>query len=246
MNYQEFLTELFKIKRFGHTPNLLVMQKILDKLDNVSDYTKFAIQETTDVLSTTVGTAREITESLGSATSTVTSATLQIGGGLTYATTSLGTNLKLAMTGEGRRKIQEEVVKEVSEGKIPVSEMNAEIERRIEKQYGAAESIKDWTVNAATKSTESIDNSFEKANNSLNNAVESVDNAGNKAVQYVDNVSNAAREKIEKAKREVEEKIQKVRDTFEKFTKDFDDAFGFLLPKTISRDAPMRFVAMAE
>lgn len=34
MNYQEFLTELFKIKRFGHTPNLLVMQKILDKLDN--------------------------------------------------------------------------------------------------------------------------------------------------------------------------------------------------------------------
>ena len=122
-------------------------------------------------------------------------------------------------------------------GGWPVNGCEDKAKRRIEKEYGAAESIKYWTVNAATKSTESIDNIFEKANNSLNNAVESVDNVGNKAEQYVDNVSNAAREKIEKAKREVEEKIQKVRDTFEKFTKDFDDAFGFLLPKNIVGNA---------
>lgn len=32
--YNEFLTELFKIKRFGKTPNLLVMKEILSKLDN--------------------------------------------------------------------------------------------------------------------------------------------------------------------------------------------------------------------
>lgn len=41
MNYHEFLTELFEIKRFGKTPNLLVMQEILNKIGNPHKKLKF-------------------------------------------------------------------------------------------------------------------------------------------------------------------------------------------------------------
>ncbi len=41
LTYNEFLKSLFSIKRFGKTPNLLVMQEILKKLDNPHEKLKF-------------------------------------------------------------------------------------------------------------------------------------------------------------------------------------------------------------
>lgn len=41
LSYNDFLNELFKIKRFGKTPNLLVMEKILEKIDNPHKKLKF-------------------------------------------------------------------------------------------------------------------------------------------------------------------------------------------------------------
>ncbi|MBE7021128.1 MAG: bifunctional folylpolyglutamate synthase/dihydrofolate synthase [Ruminococcaceae bacterium] len=41
LTYNEFLEQLFSIKRFGKTPNLLVMEEILKKLDNPHEKLKF-------------------------------------------------------------------------------------------------------------------------------------------------------------------------------------------------------------
>ncbi len=41
LSYNDFLKELFKIKRFGKTPNLLVMLEILEKIDNPHKKLKF-------------------------------------------------------------------------------------------------------------------------------------------------------------------------------------------------------------
>ena len=41
LTYNEFLKKLFSIKRFGKTPNLLVMEKLFEKLDNPHKKLKF-------------------------------------------------------------------------------------------------------------------------------------------------------------------------------------------------------------
>ena len=41
MNYNEFIKRIFSIKRFGKTPNLLVVEKILNELDNPHKNLKF-------------------------------------------------------------------------------------------------------------------------------------------------------------------------------------------------------------
>lgn len=189
------------LDRYSSIPGEFLLEgfdEILEKLDNVSDYTKFAIKETSDVMSSTVKSTREMTEALGSATSGITSATLQIGGGLTYGAVALSSNLNLAMTGNG------------------------------EVTNDTAEHIRDWTVTTATNTVESIDDFFGKAGDGLNNAVEWIDNQTNKVDDFVDGVSDELMEKVENAKNKVEEKIQRVKETFDKFIKDYDDAFGFL------------------
>lgn len=231
------------LDRYSSIPGELLLSgfdDILKELDNINDYTKFAIQETTDLMSTTVKSTKEMTDAVGSATSAITSASLQIGGGLAYGTVALGANIKLAMTGNGRRKMTNAVVQDAVDGKIAMTDMQEEIDRRVDEGAGnwddTAKSIRDWTETSAANSTEKIDSAFEKTGEGLNNAVEWIDKQKEGADKVVDNTVGALIEKVENAKREVEEKIQRVRDAFNKFTKDFDDAFGFINGKHFAED----------
>ena len=231
------------LDRYSSIPGEFLLKgfdEILEKLNNVNDYAKFAIQETSDLMSTAVSSTKELTDALGSATSAVTSASLQIGGGLTYGAVAMGANVKLVMTGNSRNRITEEVVADVAAGKIHPSQMEAEIERRIEAEVGGmnnkAESIRDWTVTSAENSTEAIEGFFGKGSEGLDKANDWVEGKKESADGLVDNSVGVLIEKVENAKREVEEKIQKVRDAFDKFTKDFDYAFGFVNGKHIAED----------
>lgn len=231
------------LDRYSSIPGEFLLEgfdEILQKLDNINDYAKFAIKETADVMSSTVKSSRELVDALGSATSAITSASIQIGGGLAYGTVAMSANIKLAMTGNGRRRITEDVVQDVADGKIHPSQMETEIERRINQEVGGldekAQSIRDNTENAASKSTESIDNFFGAGSSGLDQAVGWIDEQKEGADKFVDDTVGVLIEKVENAKREVEEKIQRVRDTFNKFTKDFDDAFGFINGKHFAED----------
>ena len=226
------------LDRYSSIPSDFLLKgfdEILEKLNNINDYAKFAIKETTDVMSTTTKSVKEMTDALGSAVSSTTSATLQIGGGLSYGAVAMSANIKLAMTGNGRRRIVEDVAQDVAAGKIHPSQVEAEIERRINQEVGGlddkAQSIKDKTENAVNKSTESIDEFFGDIGSGINDAVEWIDKQKEGADKIVDDTVGVLIEKVENAKREVEEKIQKVRDTFEKLTKDFDEAFGCISGK---------------
>lgn len=223
------------LERYANIPAEFLLKgfdEILEKIDDINDYTKFAINETLDVASGIVDSATSVVDAVGSAVSTTTSAVLQVGGGLTYGTIALGANMKLAMTGNGKRAIQDAVIQDVISGKVAVGDMQAEFERRISGEVGgekdAIKAIRDWTETAATNSTQSIDDAFNKATGKMNDAIEDIADAKNKAGEKVDEAFDKLTEKVEKAKKEVEEKIAEVKKIFDKFIKDFDDAFGFI------------------
>lgn len=214
--------------------------EILNKLKDIDDYSKFAIAETTSVMSSSVKSTKELTKALGSAMSTATSATLQIGGGLAYGTIAMGANIKLVVSGNGRRNITNEVVQDVVDGKVAVNQMEEEIERRTKEGAGGmdnlANSIKDWTKTATKNSTESIDDFFKGAGDGLDGAIEWIDGAKRDANGVVDDTVGVAIKKVENAKREIEEKLERVKKTFENFTKNFDEAFGFVNGKNFAED----------
>ena len=214
--------------------------EILKKLDDISDYAKFAIKETSDVMTSTVKTTQEMTDALGSAVSGATSATLQIGGGLTYGTIAMGANIKLAMTGNGRRVMTNEVVQDVVDGKVSITGMEEEIENRIKNEVGKMDdltyTIRDWTENSATKSTESIDEFFGKAGSGIDGALEWIDEKKTNADAVVDEKIGVLIEKVEKAKEEVEKKIERVREVFNNLIKNFDEAFGFVNGKNFAEE----------
>ena len=206
--------------------------EILDKLDDINDYAKFAIKETSDVMTSTVKSVQEMTDALGSAVSATTSATLQIGGGMTYGTIAMGANIKLAMTGNGRRAMTNDVVQDVVDGNVPIEGMKEEIENRIKNEVGEiddiADTVRDWTKNASTKSTESIDGFFENLGGGIDGALEWIDEKKTNADKVVDDNVGVLIEKVENAKKEVENKIERVREIFNNLIKDFDDTFGFM------------------
>lgn len=214
---------------------------ILEKLNNLNDYAKFAIAETTGVLSSTISSAKELTDALGSAVSTTTSAVLQVGGGLTYASVAMGANIKLTMSGNGREMLTNDVVQDVVDGKVPVSEMMNEFDKRIENEVGgadaAAASIRDWTNNAAANSTESINDFFGDIGSGIEDAEDWVNGVKSGADKIVDNSVGVLIEKVENAKRVVEEKIERVREAFDNLTKNFDESFGTLVGKSWVEDA---------
>ena len=214
--------------------------EILKKLDDISDYAKFAIKETSDVMTSTVKTTQEITDALGSAVSGATSATLQIGGGLAYGTIAMGANIKLAMTDNGRRRMTNDVVQDVVDGIVPIDGMELEIENRIKNEVGGmddlAYAIRDWTENSATKSTESIDEFFGKAGSGIDGALEWIDEKKTNADKVVDDSVGVLIEKVEKAKEEVEKKIERVREVFNNLIKNFDEAFGFVNGKNFAEE----------
>lgn len=213
--------------------------ELLKKLDDINDYAKFAISETTSVMSSTVSSVKSLSDSLGYATSATTSATLQVGGGLTYGSVAMAANIKMAFGGDEKsiERIREEVVKEVVDGKIPVADMNAEIERRIREMDGVTKSIKDWTVGAATNSTNAINGAFGEARGGLNKAIDWIDNVKDGGNKIVDDSVGVLMEKVENAKKDVEDMIERVRKTFDKLTKDFDDAFGWVNGKNLTEMA---------
>ena len=232
------------LDRYSSIPGEFLLKgfdEILKKLDDINDYAKFAIKETSDVMSSTVKTTQEMTEALGSAVSTATSATLQIGGGLSYGVVAMSANLKLAMTGNGRRVMTNDVVQDVIDGSVPITGMSDEIENRIKNEVGGmddlAESIRDWTETATTKSTESIDGFFENIGGGIDGAVDWIDGKKNAADKVVDDTVGVLIEKVEKAKAEVEEKIERVRKSVDNLTKNFDEAFGFINGKNFAEEA---------
>lgn len=223
------------LDRYSTIPGEFLLKgfdEILDKLDDINDYAKFAIKETSDVMTSTVKSVQEMTDALGSAVSATTSATLQIGGGMTYGTIAMGANIKLAMTGNGRRAMTNDVVQDVVDGNVPIEGMKEEIENRIKNEVGEiddiADTVRDWTKNASTKSTESIDGFFENLGGGIDGALEWIDEKKTNADKVVDDNVGVLIEKVENAKKEVENKIERVREIFNNLIKDFDDTFGFM------------------
>jgi hypothetical protein len=217
--------------------------ELLKKLDDINDYAKFTISETTSVMSSTTSSVKSLSDSLGYATSATTSATLQVGGGLTYSSVAMAANIKMAWGGDEKslRRIREDVIAEVVDGKIPVADMEAEIERRLQNSIGkmddATKSIKDWTVGAATNSTNAINGAFGEVRGGLDKAIDWIDNVKAGGDKIVDDSVGVLMEKVENAKRDVEDMIERVRKTFDKLTKDFDEVFGWANGKNLAEMA---------
>ena len=211
---------------------------VLKKLDDINDYAKYAIAETTNVMSSTISSVNELSDALGDAVSSTTSATLQIGGGLAYGAVAMSANIKLAFTGDHRVLLTEAVANDVASGKVPVADMEAEIERRIRENVGgmddAAKSIRDWTETSTSKSVESIDDFFGDIGGGLDKASNWIDKTKGAADKVVDDSVGVLIEKVENAKKEVEDKIEQVREIFNKLTEDFDRAFGFVNGKNFA------------
>lgn len=211
---------------------------VLKKLDDINDYAKFAIAETASVMSSTVSSVNDLSGALGGAISTTTSATLQIGGGLTYGAIAMSANIKLAFTGDHRVLLTEAVANDVASGKVPVADMEAEIERRIKENVGgmdaAANSVRDWTENATYKSVGGIDGFFGDIGEGLDKATNWIDKTKGDADKVVDDSVGVLIEKVENAKKEVEDKIEQVREIFNKLTEDFDRDFGFVNGKNFA------------
>ena len=65
------------LDRYTNIPTEFLLKgfdEVLKKLDDVNDYAKFAIAETTDLMSGVVGSTGEAVDAIGSAVSTITSA----------------------------------------------------------------------------------------------------------------------------------------------------------------------------
>lgn len=231
------------LDRYSSIPGEFLLKgfdEILKKLDDINDYAKFAIKETSDVMSSTTKSVQEMNDVLNSAVSSTTSATLQVGGGLAYGSVAMSANIKLAVTGKGRRIMTNDVVQDTTNGEVPFTGMEAEFETRIKNEVGdiddLADSIRDWTENAATKSTESIDSFFADSGKGINKAVGWIDEQKNAADKVVDDSVGVLIEQVEKAKREVEEKIESVRNIFNNLTKNFDETFGFINGKNFAEE----------
>ena len=208
------------------------MDAILDKINDIGDYAKFAIAETTNVLSSTVSSVGEVTDAIGSAVSATTSAVLQVGGGITYAAAAMGANITLAMNGDSRTVIAGNVAKDVAKGEISIGDYDQEVENRINVESGGLESaagaIRDWTVNTAKNTTESIDDFYNGVGKGIDNANQWINNAGAKATDFVDDKLDAVEDVANKAKQEIEKLIEKARSTFGELTKNFDETFGWI------------------
>ena len=237
------------LDRYSNIPSEFLLEGfdvILKQLDNINDYAKFAIAETADVMTSTIKSTQELTESLGSALSATSSAVLQIGGGLVYGGAAMSANLKLAMTGNGRRAMTNDVVQDVVDGKVAVSEMETEIANRISNESDgmtdAADAIRDWTVSVSTGSVELFDGVADRINNGnsehkgLDGALAGINTAKEWSDGVVDSSVGVLIEKVENAKKQVEDKIERVREIFNNLTKNFDEAFGFVNGKNFAEE----------
>ena len=218
--------------------------EVLEKLNQLNDFTKKTISDATEVFTSTLDSAKSIANALGSATSTLVSAALQVGGGITYAGASLGVGLKLAMSGEGKRSIEDDVIRDVASGKISEKDLEDGIKRYIEteteRRYSEhveqetgdiqdwADDVRDATVEATTNATTAIDNGIAEAGKGIESVKGWFERIKNSAITDVDEEMQKAIEKVQKAKDKVAEMIENVNTSIKKLTKDFADAFGFI------------------
>ena len=84
--------------------------------------------------------------------------------------------------------------------------------------------IEDWVGDNASSLNKSIDGVYESGANGINSALNWIDN------RNYDNTLTGGdlMDRVERTKKEVEYKIDRVRESFKKFTKDFEDMFGFV------------------
>lgn len=223
------------LDRYSAIPSEFLLEGfdiILKQLDDINDYAKFTISETTSVMSSTTSSANNLSDALGSAISTVTSAPLQIGGGLGYGFVAMGANIKLAWNGKAREILTENVANDIASGKVAIEDMEAEFETRIREGAGeiddVANAIKDWTKTSTSKSVNSVNNFFDNVGGGFDNSIEWIDKIKGGGDKIVDDTVGKLMEKVENAKRDVEDMIERVRETFNKLTRDFNDALGFV------------------
>ena len=170
------------LDRYSSIPKEFLLEgfdKILDKLNDINDYAKFAISETTNVLSSTVSSVKDMQDAMNSAASTVASSVMQIGGSISYVAGAMGANVDIASNGKSVmsvEKVREEVMQDVLAGKIPVADMEAEVERRCAILATAAEEEK-RKESEGNIVGEDVFGDGEK----LDNALSKIDNAKEKA-----------------------------------------------------------------
>jgi gas vesicle protein len=230
------------LQRYSDIPVEFLLKgfdEILERLDNINVYAKYAIAETTEVMSNVVNSVGYATDSVGNALSTVTSATLQIGGGLSYGAVAMGANITLAVSGNGRRVMTNDVVRDAVDGELSMEKMKNEFENRIYDAVGdidnVADSIRNWTETAVSKSTGSIDGFFENIGEGIGEANKWIEDTAGNANDFLDNIT----EKVENAKIELEEKIDRVKQIFENLQNKFDESFGFINGKNFAEETFM-------
>lgn len=227
------------IEKYNNIPTEFFLKgfdEVLDKLDDISDYAKFTINETLDMVSDTVNTASSITNIVGDTASIITSTVIQVGGGLTYGTSAIIDSV----TSYDRVKTTEEIVQDVVDGKISIEQMKEEIVTRTQTENTEAlNNYRDAIDDVSTKSVNAIDNVTGNVNSAIGDAINKIDNAKNAAMAWVDGENGIGylKEKVENAKAKVEEKIERVRKIFDNLTKNFDEAFGFLNGKNSTEES---------
>ena len=139
-----------------------------------------------------------------------------------------------------REALTSSVVQDAIDGNIPMDGMAEEFEKRIDDATGkigdAADIVIEGTKNYAEISTNAIDGAFNVVDNGFDVALDWIANAKNDANKVIDGSAGFLMEKVENAKKEVEEKIEMVRRVFDNLTKNFDEGFGYLIPKNTVED----------
>ena len=207
-------------------------EETLNSIGNASDYTKLAIEDTSDAMTSNDKSSQEIGDALDSAVSSNTSASLQIGGGLTYGSIAMGNNIKLAMTGNGRRRLINDVANEPANVKFHIDGISDKFENRINSEVGEiddVDSINNLAKNSVTKGTESIDGFIKNTGEGIDGAVGWIDDN-----KDVDSSNSDLTEKVGNTKEMVEQKIKRVRELFNNLNKNFDNSFGFVSGKNFA------------
>ena len=97
----------------------------------------------------------------------------------------------------------------------------------------------DGNTVVVSEAKKGIDGAFKDAENGINNAINAIDNAKDAATEWVDGEHGIGylKEKVEKAKATVEEKIAEVKEIVDNLTKNFDEGFGWAVPKNMAEEA---------
>lgn len=203
--------------------------EILEKLNDINDYAKYTIAETASLMTSTIESVQGLSSALGDAASSLVSATLQVGGGLTSGAIGIGADIKLASS---QNDITSDLMQSVINGEMSISDMQSALDSQIDNEVGGmyetADNINNWTTQTVKNSTESIGGLVDDVNGGLDNANNWINDQKEGADTLVDNTVGELIKRVENAKEKVEEKIENARKKFKELTDKFNDAFGFI------------------